>query len=310
MKIKPFDNGKKYGWSKLRSFFDFFFPYAINGEYEFIRAEAMTRADGYREFYTFRAFFFHYYYSLLNISQILKESMQGLALSLGMSPELAYQIGAIALDNNNNGASTSSSPLTFSHTNTGSNLILMLGCGVGAGSGYTMSTPTYNSVNMTLTGVQSTNASNGIAGMYMMTAPPTGSNTVSMAFGGSLVSANAVAVSYTGVNQTGQPDAVKDTTGASAPSITVTTVAANCWAACILNALLISGGSKTSRGGVITLSGNTQIEYQDSNAVISPAGNFTFAWAAGASAWAGCGASFSPATANTSNFFHFFPLGH
>ncbi len=68
MKIHILSNGKKYKWGILRSVFDFFFPYFKNGDNEFIRAEAAASFNSktgrvYRDFYTFRSFFWHYFNS-------------------------------------------------------------------------------------------------------------------------------------------------------------------------------------------------------------------------------------------------------
>jgi hypothetical protein len=245
-----------------------------------------------REFYTLEARLTHYEASIRTYFSTFPSLS-----SYFFNPEINYQRGAIALDASAKGTVTATTPLTFSHTVTGSNVYLKVGVGITATSP-TISTPTYNSVSMNLEDSQATNVAN-MAAMYNLVGPSTGSNTVSVGFGGTTPNCDAVAVSYSGVKQSGQPDATKSGTGAGAPSITVATVADNCWSSCVVSAISVSGGSKTTRQGVITLSGTHQMEYQDTNGVTTPAGNVTFAWSAGTTTWAAVGGSFSPVAAVT-----------
>lgn len=221
----------------------------------------------------------------------------GLVFSIKTPQHLLPLFGlSIALDATSKGTATGTSPLTWSHTCTGSNLILIFG-GVVGGSSPTISTPTYNSVSMTLAGSQESN-STGITGLYYLLGPSTGSHTVSVAFGGTFPACQAGVVSWSGVKQTGQPDATAGNTGTSAnPSLTVTTVADNSWVAGVVmitnntpTAGLTSRQALTS-GGSFSVHGNLE----DTNGVVHPAGNQTVNWTAGStSIWAASAASFAP----------------
>ena len=113
---------------------------------------------------------------------------------------------AIALNVASAGTNTTTSPLTWSHTCTGSNLVLIVAVGCRA-IGASISTPTYNGVSMTLLGSQRTMTASVVA-LYYLLNPAAGSNTISVAFGGTSANCNGGAVSWTGVKQTAQPDAV------------------------------------------------------------------------------------------------------
>lgn len=216
----------------------------------------------------------------------------------GQSLSLPWIVFAIGFDASAVGTTTSTSPITGTHTCTGSNLMLAVGGGNFATTP-TISTPTYAGVSMSLVGAQQTNTG-AMAAMYFLTGPATGANTVSMAFGGTSPNCNYNSVSYTGVKQTGQPDASGGGTGASAPNPNWNTVADNCWAICVVSAISVSGGNQHALGGVLTLSGTHQMEVQDHNVAITPGGsNITFAWSATTTTWAGEGGSFAPFLAAT-----------
>ena len=201
---------------------------------------------------------------------------------------------AIALDTaTDSGASqyTGASPLTFSHTCTGTNLILFV-C-VRSGSGSAPSAVTYNGVSLTQINSRTDGSTDSL---WYLINPATGSNTVSISF--SATNIIACAVSYTGVNQSGQPDAsatnVKN--NSSTWDGTVTTIADNCWTIAVAHANqggTLSAGANTTKRTTIT----TNFIVGDSNSAKTPAGSVTLNFSTNAGAgdnWAGCIASFSP----------------
>ena len=152
---------------------------------------------------------------------------------------------AIALDTTTQGTTTSTSPLTWNHTCTGSNLVLIVGVAVSAVSADpNCSGVTYNGTSLTLLGSKRAVFIYGQVSLWYLLNPSTGSNQVSVAFSGTTdKSCHAGATSWTGVAQTGQPDAVAGSTATTQnPSVTVTTVADNCWCIGIVgqNAITIS----------------------------------------------------------------------
>jgi hypothetical protein len=114
---------------------------------------------------------------------------------------------------------------TFSHTVSGSNTILFVACSnenAGAVTG-----ATYNGVSMTEIG-----SGNGTLHLFYLINPTTGANNVTITRSGTANDFHGWAISYTGVKQSGQPDASTTATAASAASLTttLTVVANNSWA--------------------------------------------------------------------------------
>lgn len=129
---------------------------------------------------------------------------------------------AIAYDASTNGGGSTS----YSHTCTGTNLVLLVSVGVLTG---TTPTVTYNSVSMTQ--LTSTATALGITYFtFYLLGPNTGSNTIALSSTGA--GCDSVAVSYTGVSQSGFPDSFSNTAGGltASPVVgTTTVVASNCW---------------------------------------------------------------------------------
>lgn len=136
---------------------------------------------------------------------------------------------AIAFDAQSASSFSSGTTNTFSHTCSGSDRILYVGVYDGLNN---VTGVTYNGTSMTL--VNSFAMTGSAAGqyirLYQLVNPSTGTNNVVITCS---VAGNTYGngISYTGANQTGQPDA-NNTNGASTgTSLTtsVTTVADNCW---------------------------------------------------------------------------------
>lgn len=295
--VHPFSNGSKYGWSKFRSLVDFFFPYAKNGNYEYIRAEASTSADNEngvtaRDFYTFRAFAWHYIYTLLlnplkelqfyfSIYPYAKTYLAAcfLLLFLGVSiPQfIPLILGGIGLDTSTNGGTATGTSLSFNHTNTGNNLLIMMGAWT---SNDTEADPVtsikYNTVAGTREGTRSPDA--GACFLYSLLAPATGSNAVLISCSSSNTIYGASA-SYSGVKQTGTRDAENDnvTAGASVTA-TMTTIADKCWKFSVGGSPRGSGVTLSAGTGTTSRQINNNLALGDGNADITPAGSTSMTW--------------------------------
>lgn len=113
--------------------------------------------------------------------------------------------------------------VTFSHTCTGSNLglLVFVACRTGSAD---LAGATYNGVSMTK---EVDVESNNVCGVqaFSLIAPATGANDVVLDFGSNFVLSSAVAISYTGVDQTDMIEATNSVTAFNTSvSGTVTTV--------------------------------------------------------------------------------------
>jgi hypothetical protein len=170
--------------------------------------------------------------------------------------------------------------LTWSHTCTGSLLILFVGFnGDNIGAADDITSVTYNGVSMTLAAKQINPASGGDRDTYLyyLLGPATGAHNVVISCTSSHVLQGG-AVSYTGVKQSGQPDATainfEVTPSAKTLTTSVTTVADNCWTVLVegcfdaANPLAGAGSTRRTFDGV-----NGGWGLFDSNAPKTPAGS-------------------------------------
>lgn len=215
---------------------------------------------------------------------------------------------AIALDNSAQSSNLSGSSTSFSYTCTGSNLILIVG--VQTTVNQTVSSITYNGVGLTQIATKATpNSARGVDLWYLIN-PATGSNTLAVNLGGAVSNWFSVSVaSYTGVKQTGQPDASGSSSansGLTDVTQSVTTTANNCWLVGIMsnaNSLNPTADSGTTlRQSLYNRSGNGyEGFYLDSNGAKTPAGSY----ALGVTADSGGGtiivASIAPSAAAQTN---------
>lgn len=168
---------------------------------------------------------------------------------------------AIAVDTTASGT-YGSDPRTWSHTCTGSDLCLFMAT-FSFGSG---STFTYNSTALTVLGGYQYASTVRYGKLAYLLSPSTGSNTASMTTSGSGV---GVTVSYTGVKQTGQPDAAINTqttgtgTGTSLTA-TVTVTASGSW---LMMGTICEGAALTAgTGATLRITGsNPAVAFFDSN---------------------------------------------
>jgi hypothetical protein len=137
---------------------------------------------------------------------------------------------AIAFDASSEGNRATNLTQTFAHTCTGSNLFLLVG--VLSGAVEIVNSVTYNGVALTkLDGGKINHAANFNLDLWYLPAPATGTHNVVITMNSSS-DTMGVAVSFTGVKQTGFPDAYNNytsTTGNNPKTETLTTVDANCW---------------------------------------------------------------------------------
>lgn len=137
---------------------------------------------------------------------------------------------AIAFDASSSTATSNLglSSTSFNHTCTGSNLCLLVSV-FNFGLGDVTTGVTYGGVAMTQLAKVATDAT-GYQYIYGLLAPPTGANAI-VATASTPVNWYLSAASYTGVSQTGLPDASTgvSTSGTTSFSVSVTTVANNCW---------------------------------------------------------------------------------
>lgn len=162
---------------------------------------------------------------------------------------------------------------TFSHTCTGSNLILLVGVTVW-NTGDIVTGITYNGVAMTrLTRYVPSAAFNPVY-LYYLLGPATGANNVVVS-----LSTNAliqgISVSYTGVKQTGFPDAWGQDfiDPGTSKAYSVTTVANNCWVG--LRAMNNQGALSAGANTTLRTTGGSDVAFLDNNAAKTPAGSVT-----------------------------------
>ena len=212
---------------------------------------------------------------------------------------------AIAFDNATKVVGSATSSLTFSHTSTttGQNLILFVSTyeDLSAPGSSLITGVTYNSAP--LTSISSDQRSpDGWETLWYLLAPATGTNDVTVSASSSVAGLRAIAASYTGAKQSGQPDAqVANHLGTNGSSITntITSVEDNSWHV---------GGVREEAGTNMTAGSGTTLRtaadtyaWFDNNAAITPAGanSIVASWTGDAPAGF-VGATFAPAPAATS----------
>lgn len=275
MTIYFLDNGRKNGMGFWGSLFDFFFPYRKNGKCEFIRCEAKTSVGPkgiYRSFFTFRALFQHYAY------EFLVNPLREICRQVELNPLFA-RAGAIAFDVASGATGSAVTSLTFSHTCTGTNRLIISNALVTTNVDRVTGV-TYAAASMTRQTRVSETVGTNDEYMYYLIAPATGANDVVWSFDSSQT-CFASAASYTGVAQSGFPDASNTGTVTTGTSITVsvTTVADNCWlvSGCINSPGGLTAGTNTTNRN----SPNSQEMLGDSNVAETPPGSFSqnYTWA-------------------------------
>lgn len=180
---------------------------------------------------------------------------------------------AIALDTSATSFINPGTSLTYSHTCTGSNLLLLVGVR-GTSTNGSITGVTYNGVAMTeITRVLETGGNIYIY-LFGLLAPSTGANNIVVSSSSnSLIT--AVSASFTGVKQSGLPDASTTNTGASPLTTSLTSIADNCWGILLAqdnNGLVTAGTGSTS---IVQDNFNALELFRYSSNPITPAGNFS-----------------------------------
>lgn len=215
---------------------------------------------------------------------------------------------AIAFDQTTTAQQLAGSSLSFSASTSGSNRILLVPVFTSYGtSGDKISGVTYNGVSMTrVTGATQIDFVSGQSFyLYYLIAPATGTNTVLITATGS-GEIYGTTVSYTGVDQTSPID--NSTTTTSGGTITLTTVADNCWT--------LSFGRNTATGALTASTGTTQrsagsglYNIGDSNGAITPVGSTSMSWTPDNANTKLCMISFAPSTGSTTTNHNLTLLG-
>lgn len=187
----------------------------------------------------------------------------------------------IAFDAFSSGSVLPGSSITFSHTCSGSDRILIVG--IIANNADVITGVTYNGVAMTL--ARKSAFTGPTMYLYYLLAPATGANNivVSASSGGEYI--RATAVSYTGVQQSGQPDATaENNVSAASITTTLTQVVAKAWQVGVVQGA--HDGTVTAGAGIGAIRGTVSGGYNsigDSNAPTN-AGSRSMTWNQGGSA--------------------------
>lgn len=200
---------------------------------------------------------------------------------------------AIAFDAVTHSAFKNGTANTQTHTATGSDLLALIHIYSSADQ---VTGVTYAGTSCTFINKQL--MTDAAAGQYIRTyyilSPATGSQTIQVNSSSALGGYFSI-ITYTGVAQTGQPDASNQqaTSPATSLTTTVTTTADNCWLmGYAYHGLTLSAGSGTTlRGGSVA----GILEVMDSNAALTPAGSHSLITTSASTFTGHVVASFSPA---------------
>lgn len=203
----------------------------------------------------------------------------------------SFTSAAIAFDSASQGKVTGNTALTYSHTVTGSNTLLVVGVSIESASDLVTGV-TYNGVGMTRIQYQTGNAE-GAYLYYVNASAGTGTHNIVVSTSSS-TDIRSASVSYTGVLQSGQPDAsTKQTTTVNNPVTTaLNTVADSSW----MISYAQSNGFVVSAGAGTTFRSQTVDQFNgigDSNSPITPPQSYSMSWSGG-TVWNIVQASFSP----------------
>lgn len=247
----------------------------------------------------------------------MKKLLASLMISatlLAFIPMRAQAVGGIAYDATSRGSYTSSA-LSWTHTTgSGSDRYLVVMLDDESGDGITA--VTYNGVSMTLLIKQTLTTTPITMYFWGLAAPATGANTIAVTNTGGH-SVGGISSSYTGVKQTGQPDATasSNATGVASPkTTTVTTVAANSWGVLLSRQDRGATASTNSTwraeiNGGTDGSPNGESFYDSNGPFVSPGSNSMSLTFSGSALMETLLVSLSPAPSTASfNFWQFFEI--
>lgn len=207
---------------------------------------------------------------------------------------------AIAYDNASHSAFLNGTSNNLSHTTSGSDRLL---CVYVYATTNNITGASYNGVSMTQVDNQlMTGAAAGqYIYMYFLLNPASGANNVTVT-SSSGMAGYISAVSYTGVAQSGQPDASNKQATSPTTSLTtsVTTTADNCWLMgyAYMGNTMSAGTGTTLRGGSVA----GILQAMDSNSATTPAGSDSLITTQASSFAGHVIASFAPAVAGGATF--------
>ncbi len=193
---------------------------------------------------------------------------------------------AIAFDAASGGATNSVTSRTVSHTCTGSDRALVVAVTGDHEPTDVITGVTYNGVSMTQVAKAAVAGSRYVY-LFYLNAPATGTHDI-VASASSATYIGIAAASYTGVSQTGQPEANHVDTAASSATLTatVTTITDNAWTVLgVSNAsstVAAGSGSTFRHSDDILGAGDGITGIFDSNAVVHPAASHSMTATAGA----------------------------
>lgn len=206
---------------------------------------------------------------------------------------------AIAFDTTAAGTQGSASPATWNHTVTGSNPAILIAYNHGALTDLSTDA-SYNAVSGTKIAAASGNATAfGVALWYLQTAS-TGTNQVKLTYSASDDN-RSMSASYSGCATSADTGGLTGNVSLSSPgSLTITSVADNCWLAgmAVAGAAAMAAGTNTTQRGT---AGDQFGIWVDGNAVIHPAGSSTIqvTWS-GTNSFSFYGTTIAPAAAAAS----------
>lgn len=214
---------------------------------------------------------------------------------------------AVAYDTSTNGGFSGGPTLTISHTITGSNPYLTV-AQLGPVSGTNdVTSMTWNTTEVMATAAGIRIPSDRFTALWHLMAPSTGAHSVVATFTGGFIVASSS--SYSGVAQTGQPDAsnTNSGTGTATLTVSVTTIADNCW---LIGSLANAASSEGAGTGTTARQNPAGAGYGlfDSNGPKSPAGSYSLQGTSPTTSVAGAVISISPYVAAASASPGLFPF--
>lgn len=214
---------------------------------------------------------------------------------------------SIALDTSTISPFSATTNNSFNHTCTGSNLILIVATIDDNFAGSHATSVTYNGVSLTLIDSGTTPGGAAFVSLWYLKNPATGTHTVSVQGQSGSGNCAAISSSYTGADQTTQPDATLSNTAGGSTSITenLTTIADNAWVIALAGIDKASNGTAGSgftmrQTGNLSSGNSLGFGLEDTNGVVHPAGSKTTAMSFGTSGNIRLiAASITPATSTT-----------
>lgn len=175
---------------------------------------------------------------------------------------------AIVFDNATGNGFANATTTSFSHTTgSGSNRFLFFATWSGAATTGNITSVTYAGVSLTKY-VEYDIGDGTILSVWYLINPATGSNTLLGTATSSQVW-EAMVSTYSGVKQSGFPDANTNNNSSGSVTNSVTSIADNCWHLCATGSQGVPGASTGSTQRIV----QNQAGIFDSNGVIHPAGN-------------------------------------